>query len=769
MIYTHEDKELTIVAFDTETELFSTNNMAPRVVCLSYATKKQSGEVVSGVIHHTKAESFFKRMLVNDNVLLVGHNVAYDMSCMMHSYPNLTKLVFDKYEKRLVTDTNLRNKLDTIRWGKRQSNNISLANLRKHQSGVELEKDLWRTGYMELFDTPIEEWPQGAIDYARIDAEETYKAYCIQLNQTNEYEQAIAAFCLELSKVEGLQTDQVLVERLKEYHTGRAEVFLKDCISLGVMRTKVEHTVNWHNDVVEQHKELLLSMGAVGYKKATYKKVPDKLALHEAELWELGYIKGRNNKGELKYMTKPQVVKVPGLESKLVDLGVIEIEPARFVLTKQRALEYRSTLEKLGCCSITSKTSHPKNMKDIRALIEQSYSLAGLTVPYTEGGNVSTDRETLEKAAKYSKDERLNAIASYTSENKIIGTYLDSMKAVIHPRYDSLKDTGRTSCAGTSKKDKESGNAAYYSVNVQNLPRSPGVRECFIAGEGNAFVFVDYSALELAALAHVNETLFGEGSSKMAELIRNNMDLHLYMASHILNISYDEAKDRRAKGDKLVKDTRQLSKIANFGFGADMSPTTFVEHAASQGVEITVGKAEELKSTWLNAFPEMNKYFRYFRKLTDNPSGEATFVMPGSGRIRGGMYYSVACNTPFQGTAADGAKAAMWQLTKARYLDELSPLYGLKCPIFVHDEFAFICPEGMVHEVAEEMSKLMIAGMQEHITTVPVSVEATASRRWYKAADVVTDEDGRLAIWEPGEKWNKTNKDLRKMMKGLDK
>ena len=44
-----------------------------------------------------------------------------------------------------------------------------------------------------------------------------------------------------------------------------------------------------------------------------------------------------------------------------------------------------------------------------------------------------------------------------------------------------------------------------------------------------------------------------------------------------------------------------------------------------------------------------------------------------SGRVRGGCRFTQMCNTLFQGLAADGAKKALWDITRECYLDTASP------------------------------------------------------------------------------------------------
>ena len=117
----------------------------------------------------------------------------------------------------------------------------------------------------------------------------------------------------------------------------------------------------------------------------------------------------------------------------------------------------------------------------------------------------------------------------------------------VHPRYDILKNTGRTGCS---------------SPNIQQLPRDGDIRSMFKAREGNTLLITDYSAIELATLAqHVYTT---QGSSVMRNKINDGTDLHKYYASVLFGTTED----------KVEKWQRQAAKAANFGFpgGLGMKP-----------------------------------------------------------------------------------------------------------------------------------------------------------------------------------------------------
>jgi hypothetical protein len=93
----------------------------------------------------------------------------------------------------------------------------------------------------------------------------------------------------------------------------------------------------------------------------------------------------------------------------------------------------------------------------------------------------------------------------------------------------------------------------------------------------------------------------------------------------------------------------------------------------------------------------MRGYFAYVTNHLET-SAEATQFL--SGRVRGGCRFTQMCNTLFQGLAADGAKKALWDITRECYLDTASPLFGSRVMIFAHDELILEMPEEKAHEAA---------------------------------------------------------------------
>lgn len=307
-----------------------------------------------------------------------------------------------------------------------------------------------------------------------------------------------------------------------------------------------------------------------------------------------------------------------------------------------------------------------------------------LDLPKTESGVISSKSEDLQKYSdnpfiyNYLKFHELEKLSSF-----VRGIETDR----IHPRYNAILNTGRTSCS---------------KPNFQQLPREGGIRELFVAKKNHTFIITDYSAIELVTLAQITYKRYG--FSKMMDMINDGVDLHKYYASVMNECSIEE----------VTKQMRQEAKAANFGFPGGLGIETFIEFSKGYGLKISPEKAQEMKNVWFEAFPEMELYMK------EEDKDEAAWTM--SGRKRAGASFCARKNTPFQGAAADGAKLALYGLDHA----------GFDVVGFVHDEIISEVPIRMAEQKLKEQERIMIEQMQLICPDVKVSVESMISKEYTK-------------------------------------
>lgn len=373
-----------------------------------------------------------------------------------------------------------------------------------------------------------------------------------------------------------------------------------------------------------------------------------------------------------------------------------------------------------------------KDTAAIKKRVELAY--AEREVPLTDSGQTSTDRDCLERSG----DADLRALAEMGAIDKLLTTYIPVLRQgvefPINARYNTIVDSGRTSCS---------------NPNLQNLPRGSkfgDVRAAFVPRPGYHLISVDYDTLELRALAQVLLELFGW--SKMADALNAGRDLHLDFASQLLGISYEEAVTRYDAGDKEVKAARQWSKVANFGIPGGLGVDTLIEYARIQyGVVLTRTQARKLKADWLKAYPEMQLFFDYVAARVED--GRATFTDPRTGYVRGGCGYCDGCNTHFQGRAAFGAKAAVYEVARECYVDCGTALFGCRPVVFAHDEIIPEVPADPVKgdAAAKRLVEVMCSTMSRYIPDILITAKPARMARWLKSAEPVYGDDGLLRPW----------------------
>lgn len=439
--------------------------------------------------------------------------------------------------------------------------------------------------------------------------------------------------------------------------------------------------------------------------------------------------------------------------------------------------EYERVRDRLKACGLLRKTG-ARNTVAAKALMVEALGVEGCRLTDTGLKKLRTKEMTHEEAvaAGYIKlDEEscdesglseLRDYARFGSLIKLESTYVRALyrgiKYPIQSRFEPLLETGRTSSS---------------DPNIQNPPRSLfeqhdengepiegtgdlGVRECFIPRPGHVFIACDYDKAELCSLAQV--CLWLVGRSRLAERLNNRFDPHLDMGAQLMGIPYAEADRRKKMGDKEVKKFRQMAKAANFGLPGGLGAATFMKYAkAAYGVVLTLDEAKALKQRWLEAWPEMEEYFKQINntmitlgeKDEDGRHIQRAWIKQFvSNRFRGCIPYTVCCNTYFQGLTADAGKDAVWQITKRQFLMPESALYGSHMVNWVHDEAIVEVREDRAHEAAMELRQVMIQSFKKYHPDMHRAVNASPAlmRRWAKEAEPVW-KDGRLIPWEDRE------------------
>lgn len=646
-------------ALDTETMLIFPGVLAPPLVCTSYAVSgAPTGPVEdSGIFTHLveNGEGLWEDSLENSHTIFA--NGPFDLAVVGAKYPRLIPVIFNALDAGTIHDIQTREKLldlarGTFRFeedadGKIRAKGYSLAGIAQRRLGRKLDKDTWRLRYHDLWNVPLDQWPQGAKDYAADDAISTLEIFHAQEELKkylgNEVEQVRAHWALHLISCWGFRTNLAAVDRLEKRVREEIDEIREELIVARLIRTD----------------------GTRDTKKAV-----------------------------------ARMVDVMGPECILTSKG----------------LEKVKTME-----------------KTTRQIIEEAP---------TTGKFVSLSRES----TILSGDETLMQYSRYTKlRNLLTGSVKHLRSGTVTPiqcRYEVLMETGRTSASGPNIQNFRTGRLTDEDRAAGRTAHA--VRECFVPRDGCVIIACDYGAAELHTLAQVCFDLFGK--SNLMDTLNSGVDVHAWVGSLLSGISLDDMMELLGENDGHAKSMRQLAKAANFGFPGGCSAKRFMGIAHSYGVKnLDLRAAAKVKKLWFHAWPEMRSYFDYISECVDN-QGWHYVKQARVERIRARCTYTSACNSHFQGLAADGAKTALYEVAKAQMVGD-SDLYGTRTVAFIHDELLVECPEEHAHEAAMELQRVMEIEFNRFVPDCPAKAEPTIMRAWTKSARQVWVDD-RLMPWE---------------------
>jgi len=699
------------IGIDTETWLINSEQgiVAPRMVCLTFCT--EDAEV--GLLGRDDALSFMHALLDADDIVFVAHHARFDFAVLAAADASLLPKIFRAYDEGRVRCTMVREKLlalargelaDEGDTGAKRNVKFSLAASVQRRFDIDLSEAKVVKGGVKPWRLRFSELDGIPVEAWPADARD----YALDDAKWN-----LALFddqTRELNE-QGMSGDMIPDEAPQT----RAAFWLY-LMSVRGVRTEILR--------VNQLKTSL---------EAEYKRI-------NALVRAANVLKPKMQKGEMVWSKnmaalRERVVAAYGGEDFAPKTEKGAISTARDDLLKpadKRVLDWVSKAETEILQARQADGLPPMTEDEVAALTADLSHAAG------EAFSVSGDLVYNWLV--------LHAVGERSGVEKLLNTYvpvlLQGTQYPITPNFNELVATGRTSAT---------------NPNVQNPPRKGGVRECFIARPGFVYGFCDYSFVELCTLAQCCLELFGW--SDMADAINAGLDPHLDMAASDLGMTYAEALAAKDSAD--VSEQRQRAKARNFGFPGGLGAETYVEYALGYGVSLTKSEARQEKEKWYGKWREMRLYHQYISSMAIGGE-EFSIVQLGSGRVRGGCFYTAACNSYFQGRAADGAKRAGWYIAQECYTGYgthwlrdgrgPSPLYGSFPVLFIHDEFVLEHPEARAHEATLRQSELMILGMREIVPDVKIGTEYALARRWYKGAKPVYDENKRLVPWEPKKK-----------------
>jgi len=215
---------------------------------------------------------------------------------------------------------------------------------------------------------------------------------------------------------------------------------------------------------------------------------------------------------------------------------------------------------------------------------------------------------------------------------------------------------------------------------------------------------------------------------------------------------YKLFKDTKTEAWDFYNHYRTFAKPVGLGYPGGLGPDTFRMIAKRDyGMIVDKELAITLRNIWFNTYPEMRTYFDWVNEQNDPMNeGKYVYLTPFGVKRVGCSFCSIANGAALQSPAAEGAKLAVWEVTRASYDPEMGSILLGSYPLaFIHDEIWGETPEDEFSgKRACEVGRIMVECMSKVVRDVPVKVEPKLMRRWSKDARTVFDNQGNLIVWE---------------------
>jgi DNA polymerase-1 len=356
---------------------------------------------------------------------------------------------------------------------------------------------------------------------------------------------------------------------------------------------------------------------------------------------------------------------------------------------------------------IYGHAGHPFNINSTKQLGAVLFDELGLPVARRTRTGYSTDVGVLEGLRD--KHPIVETILEYRQLEKIKGTYVDALPALIHPRTGRVHTSFNQ--AGTS-----TGRLSSSDPNLQNIPvRSElgrRVRGAFVAPPGRVLLGCDYSQVELRLLAH-----FSQDANMLAAFERDE-DVHASTAATVYDVPLAE----------VTREQRGLAKSINFGLMYGMSG-----YGLASRTELSVSEADEFITTYFQRFSGVKEYLDQTiatareRGYVETVLGRRRYFPElMSGQANQGLQRAAeraAVNMPIQGSAADIIKLAMIELHRRLRERDGEAFMVLQ----VHDELVLEVPEDELDAVRD----LVVETMENaYRLSVRLRVDVSIGKNW---------------------------------------
>jgi len=325
---------------------------------------------------------------------------------------------------------------------------------------------------------------------------------------------------------------------------------------------------------------------------------------------------------------------------------------------------------------------------------------------------VSTAQDVLEELAL--THEIAGLVLKWRSIQKLKGTYVDALPALVNPATGRIHTTFNQAVAAT-------GRLSSSDPNLQNIPiRTPlgrEIRAAFVAESGFTLISADYSQIELRVLAHLSD------DAALADAFTKGIDIH--------DLTADRVFGKNSGLDK--HELRRRAKIINYALLYGKTAFTL-----AKDIGVPQQAAQEFIDAYFAGYPAVRAFID--KLLADARVSGVVKTMSGRRRLvpelssKNGQVRMAAereaVNMPIQGTAADVLKKAMIDVHAALAARNATHSQPARMILTVHDELLFEAPEGEAGAVAELVRDVM---ERAYPLSVPLTVDVGIGLNWKEA------------------------------------
>jgi len=257
---------------------------------------------------------------------------------------------------------------------------------------------------------------------------------------------------------------------------------------------------------------------------------------------------------------------------------------------KQKQEEIERRIKEVACKEI--------NLASPAQLREFLYTDLHLPVlDYTETGEASTNKKTLDRLATQTNNESLRDIITWRHFHQVRNTFLeglldkiDPVTSKLHPGFLVAKAaTQRVVCAKPNLLNipRDDPNDPEFRVRKIFVPETPQEEEDTTIGDRHVFVDGDLSQAELRVFASLSN------DKQLAKMFEDGIDIHAYFANIVYHHNLDISELGQFKKDPVMKEQRSRTKSMVFG-------TLYGQNA--KGAERSFGMPEAEAQEIINVF-----------------------------------------------------------------------------------------------------------------------------------------------------------------------